>query len=250
MKKVLNRTKLFLDKNASTILTCVAGVGVVTTTVMAVKATPKALANIENVREEKGDETTKLDIFKAAAPAYLPATLMGVSTIACIVGANVLNKRKQAGLVAAYTMLDASYKDYKKKVKEMVGEDGHAEIRDEIAKDKYEVADMALSEDKELFYDEFLGEYFESTIEQVQRAQYLLNREIQTRGYFSAVEFYDLLGIEYDDGGALGWSEGGNFARYWQSWVDFGHTKTVLDDNLECTIITCWSEPYMEFENY
>jgi hypothetical protein len=250
MMKMLSKSKAFLDKNASTILTCVAGVGVVVTTVMAVKATPRALANVEQVKQEKGEDVTKFDIVKAVAPVYAPTVLMGVSTIACIFGANVLNKRKQAGLVAAYTMLDASYKDYKNKVKEMVGEDGHIEIRNEIAKDKYKETDISTSDDKQLFYDEFLGEYFESTIEQVQKAQYLLNREIQTRGYFSAAEFYDLLGIDYDDGGALGWSEGGNFARYWQSWVDFGHTKTTLDDNLECTIITCWSEPYMEFEDY
>lgn len=250
MNKVLSRTRGFLDRNASTILTCVAGVGVVGTTVMAVKATPKAMANIEQAKQEKGEELTKFEIVKAAAPSYVPTLLMGASTIACVVGANVLNKRKQAGLVAAYTMLDASYKEYKAKVKEMVGEDGHNEIRDEIAKDKYEVADIAVSPDKQLFYDEFLGQYFESTIEEVQKAQYTMNREIQTRGYFSAVEFYDLLGIDYDDGGALGWSEGGNFARYWQSWVDFSHTRTQLDDSMDCIIITCWSEPYMEYEEY
>ena len=250
MNKVLSRTKGFLDRNASTILTCVAGVGVVGTTVMAVKATPKAMANIEQARQEKGEELTKLEVVKAAAPSYVPTLLMGASTIACVVGANVLNKRKQAGLVAAYTMLDASYKDYKAKVKAMVGEDGHEEIRNEIAKDKYEVADIAVSPDKQLFYDEFLGQYFESTIEEVQKAQYEMNREIQTRGYFSAAEFYDMLGIDYDDGGALGWSEGGNFARYWQSWVDFTHTKTQLDDSMDCVIITCWSEPYMDYVEY
>lgn len=252
MNRVLSKTKGFLDKNGSTILTCMAGAGVVGTTVLAVKATPKAMANIEQVKKEKGEETTKFDIVKAAAPVYVPTILMGVSTIACVVGANILNKRKQAGLVAAYTMLDASYKEYKAKVKEMVGEEGHEEIRNEIVKDKYKENedDISVSDGKQLFYDEFLGQYFESTIEEVQKAQYTLNREIQTRGYFSAVEFYDMLGIDYDDGGALGWSEGGNFARYWQSWVDFSHTKAQLDENMECTIITCWSEPYIEFDEY
>lgn len=252
MNKVLGKTKGFLDKNASTILTCVAGVGVVGTTVLAVKATPKAMANIKQAKRDKGAELTKFEIVKAAAPVYIPTILMGASTIACIVGANVLNKRKQAGLVAAYTMLDASYKDYKAKVKEMVGEDGHIEIRNEIAKDKYKENEdnISVSDDKQLFYDEFLGEYFESTIEDVQKAQYTLNREIQTRGWYTAAEFYELLGVDYDDGGSLGWTEGGNFARYWQSWVDFSHTKTQIDDNMECIIITCWSEPYMDYEGY
>lgn len=250
MNKLLGKSKVFLDKNASTILTCVAGVGVVATTVMAVKATPKAMARVEQVKNEKGEETTKLDIFKTVAPVYVTTALVGASTIACIFGANVLNKRKQAGLISAYALLDASYKDYKNKVKEMVGDEGHTEIRDEIAKDKYKETDISVSPHQELFYDEFSGQYFESTIEDVQKAEYQINREIHSSGFCALADFYDILRIDYDDGGALGWSEGGNLARYWQSWVDFGHTKTILDDGLECTIITMWAEPYLEYEEY
>ena len=42
----------FLKRNASTILTCVGAVGVVATSVMAVKATPKALILLEKAKGE------------------------------------------------------------------------------------------------------------------------------------------------------------------------------------------------------
>ena len=46
----------FWHRNTSTVLTCLGGVGVVTTTVMAIKATPKALKKIETEEQEKGEE--------------------------------------------------------------------------------------------------------------------------------------------------------------------------------------------------
>ena len=218
------------------------------TTVMAVKATPKAMAVVQKAKEEKGEELTNFETFKAVAPIYIPTALVGVSTIACIFGANVLNKRQQAGLMSAYALLDNSYKDYKKKVVELYGKEGHEEVRNEVAKDRYKEVDIVVSKDKELFYDEFTNQYFESTIEDVQKAEYYVNREIQMSGEVALVDFYKLLDVDYDDGGFTGWSEGGNMARYWQSWVDFDHTKVELEDGLECTIITMRSEPYMELE--
>ena len=50
--------RLFMEHNASTILTCLGGIGIVTTTVMAVKATPKALQLIEEAEQEKGEKLT------------------------------------------------------------------------------------------------------------------------------------------------------------------------------------------------
>ena len=52
--------RLFIKKNAPTILSCLGVVGVAATTIMAVKATPKALSLIENDEEEEV-ETEKED---------------------------------------------------------------------------------------------------------------------------------------------------------------------------------------------
>ena len=54
MNKLVHRASLYVRRNAPTILTCVGGIGVVATSVMAVKATPKALKLIEEAEREKG----------------------------------------------------------------------------------------------------------------------------------------------------------------------------------------------------
>ena len=163
--------RLFAKKNASAILTCISIAGVVATTIMAVKETPKALSLLENVKKEKREELTKWEKVKIAGPVYIPSMITGAATIACICGSNVISKRQQATLVTAYALLDNSYKEYKKKVDEVYGTEAGKNIRAEIVKDKY-TNDIISVDNKELFYDFYSGRYFESSKETVMRAQY------------------------------------------------------------------------------
>lgn len=251
-QKLIRRSRLFLKRNSATILTCVGAAGVVVTTVSAVKATPKAMALLEVARGEKGEDLTKWEIVKTAGPVYIPAIIFGASTITCIFGANVLNKRQQAALASAYALLNKTHNIYKEKVNDLYGEEADQNVRTEIAKDRYEdEPPVTLGEDEELYYDEFGERYFNATPYKVQFAEYRLNRDIQTQGWSTLNDFYESIGIEPIDGGdALGWSEGGNYAKYWQSWVDFNHHKVVMDDGLECTILSFFEEPYHDYEMY
>ena len=243
--------KLFLKRNSSTILTVLGGAGVVATAVTAVKATPKAIKLIEVYEEQKGEDLTTLEKVKVAGPHYIPAILIGAGTIACIFGANVLNKRNQASLMSAYALIDNSYKEYKKKVEELYGKEANTQVQQEIAKDKYKENDIQKEDDELLFYDEFSGRYFNATMERVLVAEYQVNRELHNTGHDTLNHFYEMVGLNPIDGGdALGWSEGGNYERYWQSWLDFRHNKVVMDEGLECYIITMFEEPYVEFDDY
>ena len=251
MSTLFEHAQGYFKRNSATILTCVGGAGVVATTVMAVKATPKALLLLEKAEEEKGEDLTRLEKVRVAGPAYIPTFIVGTSTIACIFGANILNKRKQASLISAYSLLDSSYKTYKDKVEDLYGEDADDRIQEEIAKDEYNESDIQADPDKQLFYDSFSGQYFESTIEKVQQAEYELNRDLSMRDYATVNEFYEYLGVPSIDGGdELGWSTGMNFDYYWQSWIDFGHRKVTMDDEQECIIITMFSEPNVGWEDY
>lgn len=102
--KISKRVGRQLYRSSPTILTVVASVGVVTTTIMAVRATPKAIKILKEAELEKGEDLSKLEIIRAAGPIYIPSVLLGVSTIACIFGANALNQKKQASLMSAYAM--------------------------------------------------------------------------------------------------------------------------------------------------
>lgn len=249
MNGLLRNSHLFIKRNASTILTIAGGAGLVTTTVLAIKETPKALTLLNNAEKEKGEELTKIEKVKVAAPVYIPMMVTGVATLACIYGANVLNKRQQASLMSAYALLDNSYKEYKVKVKELYGEDANEHVTEEIAKDKYEKREI--KEDEHLFYDAFSGQFFTSTLVRVAEAECIVNRDIHTYGWSELKLFYDYIGLKDVEGSeVLGWSEGQNYEAYWQSWVDFHHKRAVLEDGTEYIILTMFQEPYVDYEEY
>lgn len=251
MNNLLDKSQMFLKRNSSTILTCVGAAGVIATAVTAVKATPKALRLLEQAKEEKGEELTKLEVVKIAGPAYVPSVLLGVSTLACIFGANVLNHRAQASLMSAYALADSSYKDYRKKVDELYGEEAGGQVRAEIAKDKYEVGSVDLQGNNRLYYDFYSGRYFEATPVFVKNAEYELNRKMVMDECAYLNEWYYLLDMEpLEHGLDFGWSTPGNEQKYWQSWVDFKHEKVVMDDGLECIIVSFVQDPYPHFEDW
>lgn len=255
---LVHRSKLFFKRNSSTILTVLGGAGVVATSIMAVKATPKALTLLEQAKEEKGEALTELEVVQTVAPVYIPTIIVGVSTIACIFSANILNKRHQASIAGAYALVDSSFKEYKKKLKELYGEETHNNIIDSIAVEKADAmyirngymcdtCDLGVEDsgsEPKLFYDMHSGRYFETTIEQVLTAEYHLNRNYVLRGFAYLNELYEFLGLEETDyGSVLGWAPKDD-GMY---WIEFDHRKTVLDDGLEVYILDMPFEPTYDF---
>lgn len=151
----------------SNLLTCLGAAGVIGTAVLTAKATPKALRLLEEAKEEKGEDLTKLETVKLAGPAYIPAIAVGASTIACIFGANMLNRHMQASLMSAYALLENSYNRYRTKVLEMYGDEADESVKEAIAREVCEEIDEPLSEDKQLFLDFKTLRYFESTMSDV-----------------------------------------------------------------------------------
>ena len=252
MNSLLNKSQVFLKRNSATILTVVGAAGVIATTVTAVKATPKAMLLLENAEGMKGEELTKLEKVKVAGPAYIPSVVLGVGTLACIFGANMLNQRNQASLMSAYALLDSGYKDYRKKVDDLYGEEAGQQVRAGIAKDKYEEEPARVIEDgKRLYYDFYSSRYFEATPAAVKRAEYEVNRTLMLDDGVFLNEWYQLLDLEpLECGWNFGWAACANSDMYWQTWIDFHHEKTVMDDGLECIIISFNQEPYPDFEDY
>lgn len=249
--------RLFIKRNAPTILTCLGAVGVVATAVMAVKETPKALTLLENAKEEKGEELTKFEKVKVAGPVYIPSVLTGAATIACIFGSNVISKNQQAAIMSAYALLDNSYKEYKKKTDELYGEEAGKQIRGEIAKDKYTGDEVSLDDDKELFYDFYSGRYFESTKQEVLWAQYETNRSMFVNYSVGVNEYYDLLGLEpLPEYEMLGWTCGQIEEMYWHPWIEFDNEETIIEpeseynEGMKCTIIHMPFEPFIDYLEY
>lgn len=247
MNQFLSNSKMFLKNRSSTILAFISAAGVIATTVMAVKATPKALLLLENAEYEKGDDLTTLEKIKVAAPVYIPSILIGTATIASIFSIDLLGKRNQAALTSAYALIDSSYKEYREKVASLYGKDADNNVKNSIAEDKYDETED-LADDEQWFFDFFSMQYFKSTTEKVLRAEYDFNHLLSLIGYASLNEFYNCLGISNVDGGdQIGWSTGtfgGN------SWIDFMHEDIAMKNGSKCTAIIMPTEPYPDYTNY
>lgn len=239
--------QVFLRKHSSTILTCLGAAGVVATSVLVAKETPKAEIAVTKATYKKGETLTKFEKFKTVAPIYIPSVIVGASTLACMFGANILNKKQQAALASAYALLDSSYKEYVGKVRELYGEEGDMKVRTEIAKDHYE-EDMSVAREKLLFFDNHTLQFFESTIEDVLSAEHRLNEMLTNMGYASLNDFYELLGLPPIEGGnAIGWSVSSSDEFVNPARIEFQHEKIKLTDNMEGYLIVMQDEPITDY---
>ena len=196
----------FLKSNSPTILTVVGSVGVGLTAIMAARDTVKAMKRMELARKVKLRPLYTKEKIKVAAPCYIPTVLTGASTILCICGANKLNRNIQQSLTSAYVLLDQSYKEYRKTVKDVYGEEGDRRIIEDIADRKSEDLHLAEQED-DIFFDFFDMQFFNSKISKIREAEKEANEILKTNGYISLRTLYSLMGkdiMETDE--LLGWS--------------------------------------------
>lgn len=243
----LCKTQTILKRNAPTILSCLGALGVVGTAISAVKATPKAI----EVLNQQDEELTTFEKIIVLTPVYFPTILMGTATIGCILGANVINKKNQAMLVSAYSYLDSSFKEYKDKVKDIFGEEGETRVREEIAKDKYIDQNIPESKDTKLFFDEFSGRYFESTLYDLQNAVYNINRLYALHGSVSINELYKRLNLPPTDfGEVLGWSAYKDWENLGYAWIDIKWELMTMPDDLECYAISFDITPTEDFAEW
>lgn len=255
LTQIASKTQRYTKKNASTILTCLGALGVVGTTLSAIKATPKAMKilveqDIEKVTEDDRHPT----VFEKAlvvAPVYFPTILFGTATITCIFGANMLNKKQQAALTSAYAYLNTSFNEYKDKVKAIYGEDGEKRVREEIAKDKYIQQSIPESDKDILFFDEYSGRYFETSLFNLQNAIYKLNRTFALEGYANLNEFYRYIDLpETEYGNVLGWSGLKCWETVNSAWIEIKWEDMELPDGLVAQAIRFTIPPEEGYEEW
>ena len=226
----MNNLQRFIKNHSSTILSIIGSIGVITTSVLAVKATPKAMKIIE-IEESMQNRTLKpIEKVQIAWKPYIPAIFSGFSTIVCIMGANAINKHTQASLISAYALLDNSYKEYVEKTKELYGEEADDNIRNEIAKDHNLEEKNKISSGDQLFF-----------MNDVLDAEKRLNAEFAARGLITLNDFYDFLGIgRVSYGYDIGWYDEGEYYE-----IEFEHQKITIDGDLSCYAIEFVNEPNM-----
>lgn len=257
MSAIFNDGLKAVKKYTPEILTGIGITGMVTTTVLAVRATPKALILIEEKKRAKkfegsdNPELTKIETVKAAWKCYIPAAVTGVCSIACLVGASSVNARRNAALAAAYTISETALSEYKEKVIETVGEKKEQAVRDAIAKDKVESNpvtqnNVILTDNgNTLCFDSLSGRYFKSDIEQIRRAVNNLNERLLLDTYVSLNEYYDEIGLEeIHIGDQLGWTVNPDSSDRGLIELDF---SSQLTDGTPCMVVGFLNAPYYDF---
>lgn len=244
MNGLIPKTKMFVKRNASTILTFIAASGVVVTTISAIKAAPKATRLLEEAEAEKGEELTLIEKVEVAGPTYIPTIVAGTSTIACIFGANILNKRHQAAMASAYALLDNTYKQYRAKVAELVDEEVVNDIRNAVMQEEYDESEFENDEKQDLFFDFVSMRYFNSTLKEVMEAEVELDKMLKNNKYVFLNDFYELVGAEpVDYGDEVGWSIYDEPGFVQCSDIIFDYDKTELEDGMECYILIMMNDP-------
>ena len=227
LTKIANSVRTTLVKHSPEILTGIGITGMLTTVVLAVRATPMALVRISQAEDDKfnaqvdagkdpetvNDKLTALETIKATWKCYIPAAVTGTMSTVCLIGASSVSAKRNAALTTAYTLADAALKDYQEKTVETIGEKKEQAIRDAIAKDKLEKDPVT---EKEVIitgsgttrcYDSISGRYFESDVQTIRTAESSINRRLIHEMYISLNEFYWELGLEGTEiGDQLGWN--------------------------------------------
>lgn len=247
LANIAKSVRTAMKKHSPEILTGIGIAGMITTTVMAVRATPKALILIEEKKDElEIDSLTALETVKTTWPCYIPAAVVGTISVFCLVGASSTNLRRNAALATAYTLSESTLKEYQEKVVETIGEKKEQSIRDEVAKDKLvknPVREVILTEKggNTICFDALSGRYFKSDIDQIRKAVNELNRKMRDEMYITLNEFYYEIGL---DGTKLGDDLGWNIDR---GYIDLDFTSHLDANGTPCLVIDYRVAPVYDY---
>lgn len=248
LSSMVKSVRKSIVKHSPEILVGLGIAGMLSTTVLAVKATPKALILIEEAKEEKEvEKLTPVETIKAAWPCYIPAAVTGVLSVACLIGANSVNARRNAALATAYTLSETALREYKDKVVETIGEKKEQTIRDAIAKDRIERNPVTNNEvfitDKgnTLCYDPISGRYFKSDIDKIKSAKNDINAQILRDGFASLNDFYYEIGLNNtSQGDDLGWN-------YDRGQTDLTFSSQLAEDGTPCLVLNFTVAPKYDY---
>lgn len=249
IRPMANRIRTSLVKHSPEILTGIGIAGMITTVVLAVKETPKALQLIEELKQEK--ETASIshtDVVKATWKCYIPSAVTGTLSVACLICASSVHLRRNAALAAAYTLSDTALREYREKVIETIGTDKEKEVREKVSKHRLEKHPMTdkdvaiIGREECLVFEHLSGRYFSSNMEKLKAAENELNKELINDMYVSLNDFYDELDLEHTRiGYDLGW-------RVEDGAIKLEYHSQLTSDGRPCIVIEYERAPKYDYE--
>lgn len=258
LAQTVHKAKFLLDDHSTTILTAAGVGGTVATAVLTGRASIKATRIIDDARinreQQRLDEDrpipnlTRMEEVRLVWRLYLPPVASGITTITSIIVANKISSKKIAALAVAGGISERALQEYKEKVVEKLGVRQDRALRDEIAQDRVNKNPPSSKEiilagtGEVLCYDMTTGRYFQSTVEDIKRAENKLNHQMFNHMSASLSEFYDEIGLpptSYTD--SVGWNI--------NDPIEVQFSTTLSPDGRPCIAIDFLRPPTAEYTN-
>lgn len=272
VKQCFKMAKKVVQKKSPEILTGLGIAGMITTVVLAVKATPKALDLIDEEVEKQNSKLSQeaydsgqstvnqinklkpVETVKVAWKPYIPALLLGGASVGCLIGANTVSARRHAALYSAYELSKTAYNELNEKVTEVVGEKKVTEIKQKLAEDKVnKVSPEGVIEKKSnvviagdgdtWFIDAMSNQPFLSSKNKLDAAANELNRKMRSDMYVSLSQFYDEVGIEHTGtSDYIGW-------RIDKEYIDVVTSDAIVKDGKVYVVMDFLSRPEYGYDD-
>lgn len=233
------------------ILTGFAVGGVVSTAILAVRANERAgvVVRVNDMDPNKPPLTFR-EKLSLSWKYYIPAASVGAATIACIIGAQSINTRRQAALVGAFAITEGAFQEYKDQVIETLGKTKEQKVREDIVQKQVvenppppsEV--MVIGAGNVLCFDTYTARYFESSMEKIRSAQNDFNEMlINGEAYLSLNEFYHMLGLPTAVvGEQVGFSV--------ENLLNVHFTTTLSEDGRPCLALEFRALPRQDYHSF
>lgn len=248
ISRSIGRKVLVTKKNSPHIFFAAGVVGVVTTTVLACRATLKLEKMIDEIKldvdsvsdmkpnstESNHDKDVMYVYGKGALKLgrlYAPSLVVGTVSIAALTGSHVQLTRRNAALTITLAAVSKAYEEYRLRVQEEIGEKKELELHRALSDEEVDVdgkkKNIKVTNPYGLspyarFFDEYSTEWKKNAEHNrifIQCQQNYANHKLKARGHVFLNEVYDSLGLERSQAGAVvGWVMDGEGDNY----IDFG----------------------------
>ena len=247
--RVVHALKETFEKRTPEILTGIGIAGMVTTTILAVKATPKAVLLLNDRKDEL--EIKKLpviEVVKTTWKCYIPAAVICSASIACLIGSSSVNLKRNAALATAYKLSETALAEYRDAVIETIGEKKERTVRDKVAEERIKKNPVTKSDvivtgsGTTLCFDAISGRYFQSSMQKIESAKNKINERMLCENYVSLNDLYDELGMEPTKiGEDLGWN------IFTDRLIDISFSSQLADDGTPCLVMDYSVAPRHEY---
>lgn len=231
IKPILSNAGKFLQKNSPHILTGLGVAGLVSTAV----ASGKAAVCAHDVLGRYDNPDLK-DKVKLTWRYFIPPVIIGGTSIACIIGANSVNHRRNLALATLYSISENTLNELKDKMAENLRPKDLNRIQEEMAEKKIienpskDGQIIITGKGDMLCYDVLSGRYFKNDIETLRRAMNDINKDVIDRMWVPLNDFYFLIGLEpIKIGEDIGWNT--------DHMADFVFTSKLTDDGQPCIVL-------------